>query len=202
MTLRSLPGRFAVVLVSMLVMASAVWAAKPDTNAASAVKHLLAEQANADFIEGRFEQSKYIADLDTALDSSGHFSFVVDKGLRWNIRKPVATNLRITPNEIVQEQDGEVVMRIGVGDQPMTRAISEVFFAIFGGNWQALEERFTIRSAREEAGWIIELEPKNELLKSYLSAIKLQGADYLQVLTLSESNGDRTRIDLHDIKAR
>ncbi|MGO1692867.1 MAG: outer membrane lipoprotein carrier protein LolA [Marinobacter sp.] len=202
MILRSLIGRFAVVLVSMVVMVSVVWAAKPNIETASAMENLLGEQASAASLEGKFEQSKYIADLDTSLDSSGHFSFVVDEGLSWNIRKPVATNLRITPNEIVEEQDGEVVMRMGVDEQPMTRAISEVFFAIFGGDWQALEERFTIHSVQEDARWIVELEPKDELLKSYLNAIKLQGSDYLEVLILSESNGDRTRIDLNDIKAR
>ncbi len=202
MKLRSLVGRFAVVLASVVFMTSTVRATEPGVEAASAMENLLGEQARAVFLEGKFEQSKYIADLDAALDSSGHFSFFVDEGLRWNIRKPVATNLRITPNEIVEEQDGKVVMRMDVDEQPMTRAISEVFSAIFGGDWQTLKERFTIRSVHEEAPWTIELEPKNELLKSYLSAIKLQGSDYLEVLILSESNGDRTRIDLNDVKAR
>ena len=202
MTLLSLVGRFAVVLVFMVFMVSAVWASEPDTENASALENLLGDQASVAFLEGKFEQSKYIADLDTTLDSSGHFSFVTDEGLRWNILKPVPTNLRITPNKIVEQQDGEEVMRVNVDEQPMTRAISEVFFAIFGGDWDALEERFIIRSVQEESPWRIELEPKDELLKSYLSTIELQGSEYLEVLILSESNGDRTRIQLNDVKAR
>jgi hypothetical protein len=202
MKLRSLAGRFVVILASVIFMASAVWASEPDAEDASVLENLLGDQAGVAFLEGKFEQGKYIADLDTTLDSSGHFSFVTDEGLRWNIRKPVSTNLRITPNEIVEEQDGEEVMRMDVDEQPMTRAISEVFFAIFGGDWDALEDRFSIRSVQEVSPWRIELEPKDELLKSYLSTIELQGSEYLEVLILSESNGDRTRIQLNDVKAR
>lgn len=190
------------VLASVFFMASAAWSAGLKAADTQALKSLLGEQASVDFLEGEFQQSKYIADLDTTLDSSGTFRFVIDEGLRWNIRKPVPTNLRITPTEIVEEQDGEEVMRMDVDDQPMTRAISEVFFAIFGGDWDALAKRFTIRPLQEGSPWRFELEPRDELLKSYLSAIELQGTEYLDVLILRESNGDRTRIQLNDVEAR
>ena len=202
MKLRSLVGQFVVILASVIFIVSAVWASEPDTEDASVLKNLFGDQASVAFLEGKFEQSKYIADLDTTLDSSGLFSFVPDKGLRWSILKPVSTNLRITPNEIVERQDGEEVMRMNVDEQPMTRAISDVFFAIFGGDWDALEKRFTIRSMQETSPWRLELEPKDELLKSYLNTIELQGSEYLEVLILSESNGDRTRIQLNDVKTR
>jgi len=202
MKLRSLVGQFVVILASVIFMVSAVWASEPDAEDASALENRLGDQASIAFLEGKFEQRKYIADLDTTLDSSGHFSFVPDEGLRWSIRKPVSTNLRITPNEIVERQDGEEVMRMNVDEQPMTRAISEVFFAIFGGDWDALEKRFTIRSMQEASPWRLELEPKDELLKSYLNTIELQGSEYLEVLILSESNGDRTRIQLNNVKTR
>ena len=190
------------VFASVLFIASAAWGAAPEAEDASILKNLLGEQISVDFLEGEFEQSKYIADLDTTLDSSGTFSFATNEGLRWNIREPVPTNLRITPNEIVEEQDGEEVMRMDVDEQPMTRAISEVFFAIFGGDWEALAERFTIRPVQEESPWRFELEPKGELLKSYLSSIELQGSEYLKVLILNENNGDRTRIQLNNVEAR
>lgn len=190
------------VFASMLFLAFAAWGTAPEAEDTSILKNLLGEQVSVDFLEGEFEQSKYIADLDTTLDSSGTFSFVTDEGLRWNIREPVPTNLRITPTEIVEEQEGEEVMRMDVDEQPMTRAISEVFFAIFGGDWEALAERFTIRPLQEESPWRLELEPKGELLKSYLSSIELQGSEYLEVLILSENNGDRTRIQLNNVEAR
>ncbi len=199
----SLVRRFFVVLTSVVLsvvfMASAAWGG--GVEGASLLKNLLGEQTSVDFLEGEFQQNKYIADLDATLDSSGTFSFVADEGLRWNIRKPVPTNLRITSNEIVEEQDGEEVMRMDVDDQPMTRAISEVFFAIFGGDWDALAERFTIRPVQEESPWHFELAPKDELLGSYLSSIELQGSEYLEVLILNENNGDRTRIQLNNVKA-
>ena len=196
------PGFIATVWVLLASFGAPVWSSEPDAASASGLKNLLGEQAAVEALEGKFEQSKYIADLDTTLDSSGDFTFGVDEGLHWTIRKPVLTQLRITPNEILELQDGEVVMRMDVDEQPMTRAISEVFFAIFGGDWQKLSERFTIRPIQEASPWRFELKPKGDILQSYLSSIELQGEDYLEVLILSESNGDETRIQLNDVKAR
>ena len=192
----------AVALVPLILMSPLAWSSEPEVEGASVLENLLDDQGGVDLFEGEFQQSKYIADLDTTLDSSGNFSFVAGEGLSWNIREPVPTNLRITPNEIVEEQDGEVVMRIDVDEQPVTRAISEVFFAIFGGDWRALAESFSIQPQQEDPPWHFKLKPKNELLESYLNSIELQGTDYLEVLILSESNGDRTHIQLNDVKAR
>jgi len=187
-------------LVASLV--SPAWAAETREAGTSALQSMLGEQAKAESLAGQFDQSKYIADLDTTLDSSGDFAFDADEGLRWNIQKPVPTQLRITADEIVEEQDGEVVMRMDVDDQPMTRAISEVFFAIFGGNWDKLSERFTIRTLQDGSPWRFELTPKGDMLQSHLSSIELQGEAYLNALILRETNGDQTHIQLHDVKAR
>lgn len=193
---------FLVMLAAVVFIAPVAVQGRAEVEDPSVLKNLLGEPAGIDFLEGEFQQQKYIADLDTTLDSSGTFSFTTGEGLRWNIRKPVPTSLRITPTEIVEEQDGEEVMRMAVDEQPMTRAISEVFFAIFGGNWEALAERFTIRPLQEESPWHFELTPKGDLLKSYLSAIELQGSEYLEVLILRENNGDRTRIQLNNVTVR
>lgn len=169
---------------------------------ADSLEALLGDQGQVDHLEGRFEQSKYIADLETTLDSSGRFRFDAEQGLQWQILEPVPTQLRITPTEIIEEQDGEEVMRMDVDEQPMTRAISEVFFAIFGGDWDKLTERFRVESLAADSGWHFRLDPRGELLKSYLDTIELQGTDYLETLILSESNGDRTRIQLSNVVTR
>ncbi|KXS53602.1 MAG: hypothetical protein AWU57_2005, partial [Marinobacter sp. T13-3] len=146
-------GKWMVGLSLVASLVAPAWAAETREAGTSALQSLLGEQAKVESLAGQFDQSKYIADLDTTLDSSGDFAFDADEGLRWNIQKPVPTQLRITADEIVEEQDGEVVMRMDVDDQPMTRAISEVFFAIFGGNWDKLSERFTIRTLQDGSPW-------------------------------------------------
>ena len=194
-------GKWMVGLSLVASLVAPAWAAETREAGTSALQSLLGEQAKVESLAGQFDQSKYIADLDTTLDSSGDFTFDADEGLRWNIQKPVPTQLRITADEIVEEQDGEVVMRMDVDDQPMTRAISEVFFAIFGGNWDKLSERFTIRTLQDGSPWRFELTPKGDMLQSHLSSIELQGEAYLNALILRETNGDQTHIQLHDVKA-
>jgi len=194
-------GKWMVGLSLVASLVAPAWAAETREAGTSVLQSLLGEQAKVESLAGQFDQSKYIADLDTTLDSSGDFAFDADEGLRWNIQKPVPTQLRITADEIVEEQDGEVVMRMDVDDQPMTRAISEVFFAIFGGNWDKLSERFTIRTLEDGSPWRYELTPKGDMLQSHLSSIELQGEAYLNALILRETNGDQTHIQLHDVKA-
>ena len=194
-------GKWMVGLSLVASLVAPAWAAETREAGTSALQSLLGEQAKVESLAGQFDQSKYIADLDTTLDSSGDFAFDADEGLRWNIQKPVPTQLRITADEIVEEQDGEMVMRMDVDDQPMTRAISEVFFAIFGGNWDKLSERFTIRTLQDGSPWRFELTPKGDMLQSHLSSIELQGEAYLNALILRETNGDQTHIQLHDVKA-
>ena len=189
-------------LVSMVLMVPVATASEPQENPLADLQNLLGEQTSVQSLAGRFEQGKYIADLDTTLDSSGRFEFDADTGLVWDIRKPVPTLLKIRADEIVEEQDGEVVMRMDVDDQPMTRAISEVFFAIFGGDWQALSERFSVRTLQESSPWRFELTPRDELLASRLRVVELRGEDHLNTLVLEETNGDRTEIRLNDVKAR
>ncbi|GHD48064.1 Outer membrane lipoprotein carrier protein LolA [Marinobacter persicus] len=195
-------SNIAAALFFCMVVAMPVAASEGDVASISDLENLLGDQTDVQSLEGSFEQGKYIADLDTTLDSSGRFEFDADTGLVWNIQKPVATLLKISGEEIVEEQDGEVVMRMDVDDQPMTQAISEVFFAIFGGDWQALSERFSIHTLQKEAPWRFELKPKGDMLKSHLKRVELQGKDYLNQLVLEETNGDRTEIRLHDVKAR
>ena len=195
-------SNIAAALFFCMVVAMPVGASEGDATSVSDLENLLGDQTDVQSLEGSFEQGKYIADLDTTLDSGGRFEFDADTGLVWNIQKPVATLLKISAEEIVEEQDGEVVMRMDVDDQPMTQAISEVFFAIFGGDWQALSERFSIHTLQKEAPWRFELKPKGDMLKSHLKRVELQGEDYLNQLVLEETNGDRTEIRLHDVKAR
>lgn len=191
------------VVLAFLVIGPA-WGAQDPRQGVSAesLEALLGNQSRLEHLEGRFQQSKYIADLETTLDSSGRFQFDAERGLQWQIVEPVPTRLRITPTEIIEEQDGEEVMRMDVDEQPMTRAISEVFFAIFGGDWDKLTERFRVESVATDGGWHFRLAPRDELLASYLETVELQGTDYLETLTLSESNGDRTRIQLSDVSTR
>lgn len=151
-------------------------------------------------LEGRFRQEKTLEDLDATLESSGIFSFSVEEGLHWQVREPVATELRITREEIVEIQDGEEVMRMATEDQPMTRVISEIFFSMFTGDRDALENYFELTESGSADQWTLQLNPVDDSVASVMSSIELQGGEMVEEMILRETNGDKTRIRLNHVR--
>lgn len=151
-------------------------------------------------LEGRFRQQKTLEDLGATLESSGIFSFSIETGLHWDVREPVATELRITREEIVEIQDGEEVMRMATEVQPMTHVISEIFFSIFTGDRHALENYFELSEHGSANRWTLQLSPVDDTVASVMESIKLQGAGAVEEMILRETNGDKTRILLEDLR--
>lgn len=149
---------------------------------------------------GRFRQQKTLEDLGATLESSGIFSFSAETGLHWHVREPVATELRITREEIVEIQDGEEVMRMATEDQPMTRVISEIFFSIFTGDRDALENYFELSEQGSANRWTLQLSPVDDAVASVMGSIELHGAGTVEEMILRETNGDKTRILLEDVR--
>ncbi|WP_152207138.1 outer membrane lipoprotein carrier protein LolA [Marinobacter changyiensis] len=151
-------------------------------------------------LEGYFRQQKTLEDLGATLESGGVFSFSVEQGLHWQVREPVATELRITREEIVEIQDGEEVMRMATEDQPMTRVISEIFFSMFTGDRVALETYFELTESGSADRWTLQLSPVDDTVASVMASIELQGAETVEEMILQETNGDKTRILLEDVR--
>lgn len=188
-------------LMLFMVTAPPAWAG--DSAATASEDHLLfntMKSAPDARLEGRFRQQKTLEDIGATLESRGVFSFSVEKGLHWLVREPVATELRITREEIVEIQDGEEVMRMATKDQPMTRVISEIFFSMFTGDRDVLENYFELSEYGSANRWTLQLSPMDDTVASVMESIELQGAETVQEMTLRETNGDITRILLEDVR--
>lgn len=130
---------------------------------------------------GRFEQHRWLADLDTNLTSSGYF-LREESALIWHTTTPVVDRVRL-------ESDNP--------DLPMgLKAMLPVLTGLLAGDWTALRRHFDIALDGEPDAWQAELTPRDDALAERLQRINVTGGDRVEQLKLPFADGDRLTLSL------
>lgn len=167
-------ARWAIALLPLLVTGGPINA---QTSDAELINHLRSNAPEC----GRFEQSRWLADFEMQLDSSGEFQRQAD-GLIWRTTQPVSS---------------EVVLATSNPDLPLGyQAILPVFNGLLAGDWDALDEYFSSRISGSLTAWRAELTPRNEQVAAQLVSLIIEGADQLEQIALTFGDGDRMGIRL------
>ena len=164
----------AVLLIPLLFLS---WAAVPDTTDTE----LLTQLRNNAPECGRFEQSRWLADFEMHLNSSGEFQRQPD-GLIWRTTSPVISETALTENN---------------PDLPLGyQAILPVFKGLLAGNLDALNDYFTTQLHGSSAAWRAELTPRSEQVAAQLTSLVIEGAEQLEKISVAFGDGDRMDITL------
>ena len=145
---------------------------------------------------GRFEQRKQLVGLKNAVNSSGRFCVVAEKGVLWRTLQPFPNTLRLTRDEIVQMRGDQVALRLEARKEPTVRLINTVLFALLAGDIGQLEKLFDIDGSVRNNSWSITLKALEPGLAKAIGSIALQGGVHVRSITIHEPSGDRTSIDL------
>ncbi|MCE8034131.1 hypothetical protein EKK97_17600 [Billgrantia tianxiuensis] len=160
--------------VALNLIGPAAWAA-PDSDALA--EHLATHAPQC----GRFEQSRWLADLEARLVSRGHFQ--QDKeGVVWQTTAPV---------------NDRVVLNADNDDLPLGfQIIAPVFTGLLSGNWQALEHHFTIELSGELEDWQATLVPNEAAVAERLTQLLVSGNRQVEQVGLEFADGDRLDLTL------
>lgn len=160
--------------VALGLISPAVWAA-PDSDA-------LAERLITHVPQcGRFEQSRWLADFETRLDSRGYFQ-QREEGFVWQTTAPI--------------QD-RVILSEGNDDLPLGfQIIAPVFTSLLSGNWQAVERHFTIELSGELDDWQATLVPNEAAVAERLTRLLVGGNRQVERVGLEFADGDRLDLTL------
>jgi hypothetical protein len=134
--------------------------------------------------------------LKNAVNSSGRFCVVADKGLLWRTLRPFPNTLRLTRNEIVQLRGDRVALRLDAKKEPTVRLINTVLFALLAGDIGQLEQFFEIDGSVQNNAWSITLKALEPNLAKAIGSIALKGGVYVRNIIIDEASGDRTSIEL------
>jgi len=182
------PARFpSWLIVASLLLTTPAWAI-------DVLAEIRTRVGTPESIRGQFEQKKYIEALERPLLSKGEFLVARNRGVIWRTQTPFPQTLKLTRRDIVQEQNGQERFRLSAEREPAVRAINQVLFALFSGDFNALEKSFTLSGKLDKERWQVALQPASASLAQLFKEIRLEGVSYVQGVTMLEANGDRTEI--------
>lgn len=130
---------------------------------------------------GRFEQSRWLADLDTRLDSRGTFRRQAD-GLIWQTLSPIEDRLRLS-------DDNDAL-------PPGLRLMLPVLTGLLSGDWQALEPHFKVELDGVLEDWQAELVPIDAAVGERLAHLTVSGGERVERVELAFASGDRLTLTL------
>lgn len=130
---------------------------------------------------GRFEQARWLADLEARLDSRGHFERK-ENGLVWQTTAPVR-------DRVILSEDND--------DLPLGfQVIAPVLGDLLSGNWQGLERHFTIELSGTQEDWQARLTPNDTNVAERLSQLLVHGRQQVEQVELEFADGDRLDLAL------
>ncbi|NLD14192.1 MAG: outer membrane lipoprotein carrier protein LolA [Gammaproteobacteria bacterium] len=158
----------------------------------------LAQQlAQVQVLRGDFVQEKHLRGLPQPLRSHGRFVLSAD-GLLWDLDKPLPRRYRISLQGVALLQDGRWQVQ---GNQDAAARQSRLFLSVLQGDQQGLREEFDLQVQGSEDDWLLSLLPKSLLLKQIFQRIEVRGGQHVHSIELLESQGDRTLMQMQDIRS-
>ena len=151
-------------------------------------------------LQGSFTQVKYLASLDTELNSTGVFEYRRGESIRWRIEKPIENELIMTPERISSRQGDQELIRLELDNNPAAAVLGQVLFAVLMTEWQQLEHYFAVDGSIDDGQWQARLLPRETLANQVIHQVDLKGDALLREIVLQELSGDTTTIHLHDLR--
>lgn len=185
--------------IRMFALALLALALLPAKAAEPGAQELLAQVRHrvqdAPVVRGEFEQLKTVKGFKQPLRSSGDFIVARGKGIVWHVLKPFESTLVVRPDSLQSRgSDGKLTTQMRAQDEPVLRTVNAMLFAVMSANLAELAQHFEVTGQVAPKGWSLRLVPRDPTLAQWLSAVDLQGNQFVQEVKLQEARGDASVI--------
>ena len=130
---------------------------------------------------GRFEQSRWLADIEARLNSRGDFQ-QLEEGLVWQTTSPI--------------QDRVLLSQHNNDLPPGFLVIAPIFTSLLSGDWRELEHYFTVELEGGLHNWQASLLPNEAAIAERLTQLLASGSQQVEQLKLEFSDGDQLDLTL------
>lgn len=186
----SLAALCALVLPAMAQTAVLATTAAPDLLA-----QVRQRVQDAPVVRGAFEQHKTVKGFKQPLRSSGDFVVARGKGIVWHVLRPFESVLVVKPDSLQSRgSDGKLTLQMRAQDEPVLRTVNAMLFAVMSANLAELTQHFEVTGQVTAKGWSLHLVPRDATLAQWLTAVDLQGNQFVQEVKLQEARGDASVI--------
>ena len=161
----------------------------------SAFETVCADLRAASLVKADFVETKTLRILSHPLESKGTLWFSPTQGVYRVMQEPVHQELLISRTQLVQKDAQGTVQRMGVRGQPAAEVFVDVFLSFFAGDRRGWEKTFAAVFSGSVDDWKIELipRPKGPAAKALRRILLAGHGGLLDMMTLTEANGDETR---------
>jgi len=140
-----------------------------------------------------FTQTRTLAALSRPLKASGSMVLARDKGVIWELKRPLALTYVMGPKGLlVVDADGGRE-RKNAREAPMVAQLGRIFTAVAQGDFQALESFFTVTGTGRPERWEVTLVP-NDQTAAFVRRIQLDGGRFIDRIRVQEAGGDRMEL--------
>ncbi|WP_341894759.1 LolA-related protein [Ferrovibrio terrae] len=162
--------------------------ALPDARAAER----LGDFTDGQVLQGRFVQLRQLSGFPAPLKSEGRFILVAGRGLIWQAETPFAVTTVISPAGLVQEAGGVETMRLPAARLPFIARLYAMLGGALSGDWQGLEEAFTVAREGSDTAWNLRLLPRKAGDAAIpFREILIQGGQFADRVEIVKPDGDR-----------
>ena len=139
--------------------------------------------------EREFTQSRHLNGVPRPLTSSGVVSFS-DEEIIWSVTTPLTIVTRIAPEGMTQSIEGSNPEPIGAGGANNPLLSDSGLLDLIRGDLSQLDQRYDIVRADDDAGWSLDLTPKQDEMGEYVDRISISGCSAVDVISVFQSNAD------------
>lgn len=139
-----------------------------------------------------FAERKFIAALDTPVDTTGELVFIKPSRLEKRTLKPRSEILILDGDDMIVERNGSR-RTFSLKQLPQAVALVESLRATLAGDRQTLERVFTVVLDGTAARWSLLLTPKSSQIGDVLKEVRINGErGELKLVEMEQTNGDRS----------
>ncbi len=144
-----------------------------------------------------FVEIRYSSMLTEPIVASGELEHRMDGALVRRITSPYAETTVLAGETVVFEREGSKPRQFSLDRAPELRGMLTSFGALLQGNREVLERHFSVTTTGNDAGWKMELAPRDGKLKTRIALIRVDGAQgNPRCFTMVEPDGDASLMAL------
>ena len=169
---------------------AALFLLAPALTAQALPEGLTAHLKATSILHADFTQTRTLAALSRPLKSSGTLVIAKERGVIWNLARPMPLTVVAGPRGIM-EVDREGRRKVQTSqDTPMVARMAGIMKSLLEGQWSALEGLFSVRGeAGKDGAWAITLTP-NAQTAAFLKTVRIKGGRHIDTIHVEEPSGD------------
>ena len=185
-------------LVLAVVLGTTSGAAQALDEQKTTLSDISGQLVHGDMLCSDFEQEKHLQALARPLLSSGKLIFVAGQGVLWQVLTPYPAQILVRSDELIRWDEDGNAHKSSAGKVPIFRALSRVFLAMFRGQFEVLQDTFDLSATQAAGTWRLTLIPKDEILATVISDVRVAGGRHVEEISILEARGDQTLIRLRN----